>query len=171
MTPLLVCFFWPSQMILEKGMAIYSSIVAWRAQWTGEPGGLQSMGSQRVGHDWATNTFTLQMYILQAFLGNITIWWVFSLYIKYPFQRASHLSLLSHFSPWSIIQFWHYLIYRCWCCCLVAKSCTAVCNPMDYIPPGSSVHGISQAKILEWGAIPFSWLVLSMYFPMLLVAC
>ena len=40
---------------LEKGMATHSSILAWRIPWTEEPGGLQSMGSQRVGHDWATS--------------------------------------------------------------------------------------------------------------------
>ena len=36
---------------LEKDMAIHSSILAWRIPWTEEPGGLQSMGLQRVGHD------------------------------------------------------------------------------------------------------------------------
>ena len=36
---------------LEKGMATHSSILAWEIPWTEEPGGLQSMGSQRVGHD------------------------------------------------------------------------------------------------------------------------
>jgi len=36
---------------LEKGMAIHSSILGWRIPWTEEPGGLQSMGSQRVGHN------------------------------------------------------------------------------------------------------------------------
>ena len=36
---------------LEKGMATHSSILAWRIPWTGEPGGLQSMGSQRVIQD------------------------------------------------------------------------------------------------------------------------
>ena len=36
---------------LEKGMATHSSILAWRIPWTEEPGGLLSMGSQRVGHD------------------------------------------------------------------------------------------------------------------------
>ena len=35
----------------EKGMATHSSILAWRIPWTGEPGALQSMGSQRVGHN------------------------------------------------------------------------------------------------------------------------
>ena len=37
--------------LLEKEMATHSSILAWRIPWTQEPGGLQSMGSQRVGHD------------------------------------------------------------------------------------------------------------------------
>ena len=37
-------------------MANHFSILAWRSPWTEEPGGLQSMGSQRVGHGWATNT-------------------------------------------------------------------------------------------------------------------
>ena len=36
---------------LEKGMATHFSILTWRISWTEEPGGLQSMGSQRVGHD------------------------------------------------------------------------------------------------------------------------
>ena len=36
---------------LEEGMAAHSSFLAWRIPWTEEPGGLQSMGSQRVGHD------------------------------------------------------------------------------------------------------------------------
>ena len=38
---------------LEKGMATHSSILAWRTPWTEEPGGLQSMGLHRVGHDWS----------------------------------------------------------------------------------------------------------------------
>ena len=38
---------------LEKEMAIHSSTLAWRIRWTEEPGGLQPMGSHRVGHGWA----------------------------------------------------------------------------------------------------------------------
>ena len=41
-------------------------------------------------------------------------------------------------------------------CVLVAQSCLTLCNPMDYSPPGSSDHGILQARILEWVAIAFS---------------
>ena len=54
---------------LEKEMASHSSILAWilqcpcpwRIPWTEVPGGLQSVGSQRVGHDWATNAFTFTL--------------------------------------------------------------------------------------------------------------
>ena len=42
------------------------------------------------------------------------------------------------------------------CCCLVTKSCPTVCDPMDCSLPGSSIHGILQARILEWVATAFS---------------
>ena len=42
-------------MQMEKAMAPHSSTFAWRIPWMEEPGGLQSMGSLRVGHDWATS--------------------------------------------------------------------------------------------------------------------
>ena len=41
-------------------------------------------------------------------------------------------------------------------CVLVAQSCPTLSDPMDCSPPGSFVHGIFQARILEWIAIPFS---------------
>ena len=44
---------------LEEGMATHSSILTWRVPWTEDPGRLQSMGSQRVRNDWATNSFIL----------------------------------------------------------------------------------------------------------------
>ena len=40
--------------------------------------------------------------------------------------------------------------------CEVAQSCPTLHDPMDCSPPGSSIHGIFQARILEWGAIAFS---------------
>ena len=39
----------------------------------------------------------------------------------------------------------------------VAQWCPTLSDPMDCSPPGSSIHGIFQAKVLEWGAIAFSW--------------
>ena len=64
-----------------------------------------------------------------------------------PWQREGFLggSLCRPYFPYSVI-----------CCCLVAKICLTLCNPMDYSPPGSSVHGISQVRILEGVAISSS---------------
>ena len=46
------------RIILDKGMATHSSILAWRIPCTEEPGGLQSMGSKRVDMDWVTEHIT-----------------------------------------------------------------------------------------------------------------
>ena len=51
---------------LEKEMATYSSILAWRIPWKKEPGRLQSMGSQRVGHDWVTSLSFSLYYTLRC---------------------------------------------------------------------------------------------------------
>ena len=48
------------------------------------------------------------------------------------------------------------LLKACAVLCLVTQSCPAVCNPMDCCRPGSSIHRIFQARILEWVAISFS---------------
>ena len=48
---------------LEKEMATHSSILAWRIPWTQKPGGLQSMGPQRVKHDWETDTFPFTLWV------------------------------------------------------------------------------------------------------------
>ena len=55
----------------------------------------------------------------------------------------------SSWSTWTWMHF-HFLLV------LVAQSCPVLCDPMDYSPPGSSFHGILQARILEWLAILFS---------------
>ena len=56
-------------------------------------------------------------------------------------------SVLSVLSEWSKYG---------WKWKLVTQSCPTLCDPMDCSPPGSSVHGILQARILEWAAISFS---------------
>ena len=51
----------------------------------------------------------------------------------------------------------HLLSAVCVCVCvLMAQSCLTLCDPIGCSPPGSSVHGILQARILEWVAMPFS---------------
>ena len=59
---------------LEKGMATYSSILAWRIPWTKEPGGPQSMGSQRAGHNWATDTLTQRLRACH-YMSCFFWWW------------------------------------------------------------------------------------------------
>ena len=49
---------------LEKAMTTHSSTFAWKIPWAGEPGGLQSMGLQRVGHDWAIFTSLHSLHTL-----------------------------------------------------------------------------------------------------------
>ena len=75
---------------LEKEMAIYSSTLAWKIPWTEKPSRLQSMGLQRVGHDWATS--------LSFFLST----WFFSLYWNLTFSWAlsySPIQIITEISP------------------------------------------------------------------------
>ena len=71
--------------------------------------------------------------------------------------------LTSHFTTWFTCLFSNsfktYLLPKHTCLNMHAKSlhsCLTLCEPMDCIPPGSSVHGILQARILEWVAMPSS---------------
>ena len=86
---------------LEKEMATHSSVLAWRIPGTGEPDGLPSMGSHRVGHDWS------DLAAAAALVRK-----------KVKVNSLSRVRLCS--------------------------------------PPGFSVHGILQARIVEWVAISFS---------------
>ena len=57
---------------LEKEMATHSSVLAWRIPGTGEPGGLPSMGSHRVGHDWSDLAAAAPIY--EIYLHFIYVW-------------------------------------------------------------------------------------------------
>ena len=89
----------------EKAVAPHSHTLAWRIPGKGEPGGLPSMGSHRVRHNWSD---------LAA--------------------AAAAMHIHGQSSP----------------------SCPTLCNPMNYSPPSYSVHGILQARILQWVAMPSS---------------
>ena len=67
---------------LEEGMATHSSIVAGRISWTEQPGGLQSMGSQRIGHDWSDWAHSPIVHI------------IYRLHLPYPFLCWWTLRLL-----------------------------------------------------------------------------
>ena len=143
-------------------MATHSSILAWKISWTEEPGGLQFVGSQRVGHDWVTNTnltdedspswfkrsLKAQPPNTITFEGqdfNIWIW-----------GGHTHLDYSKNQPQLGTSCIINILASTLKVKVLVAQSCPALCESMDYSPPGSSVHGILQARILEWVAIPFS---------------
>ena len=89
-----------------KWTRVWASSGSWWQTW--KPGMLQSMGSQRLGHDGAT--------------------------------ELNYVNLNTHMKVKV----------------LVTQSCLTLCDLMDCSPPGSSVHGILQARILEWVAISFS---------------
>ena len=61
---------------LEKGMTTHSSILAWRIPWTEKPGGLQPIGSQRVGHDWATLPLFSFLHTQYLCGGAWVSWWL-----------------------------------------------------------------------------------------------
>ena len=66
---------------------------------------------------------------------------------------------MSSTKDWVVLFFWvskHLFYYILLNYCLCAQSCLTVCNPMDCSPPVPSVHGIIQARILEWIAISYS---------------
>ena len=112
---------------LEKETATHSSILAWKMPWTEEPGGLQSTGSKE---------------------SDTTAWLHYLHNNNHTDTRWCALCILHRLNLTTVL--WGKV------CCLVTKSCLTLCNLMDCSPPGSSVHGILQAGILEWGAISYS---------------
>ena len=134
---------------------------------------LQSMGLQIVRHDWATklnwcslilkwactsipfalnflsspdiNLLRLQLGVLETYPQAI------------PFSEPhSEYAQSTYHSLWFVFVslLCLFLIYE-WVS-EVAQLCPTLCDPVDCSPPGSSVHGILQARILEWVAISFS---------------
>ena len=116
-------------------MATHSSILAWEIPWTEEPGRLQSTGSQRVRHDWATKQqhqqkerwllvlfFRLQCY--SPFIGLEAL-------PEMRWQEQSHSR--THYRSFSYIK----IILKC--CGLVMKSCLTLCDSMGCSMPGCPV--------------------------------
>ena len=90
---------------LEKGMAIHSNTLAWRISRTEEPGGLQSVGLQRVRHSYATETTWLKLCYVFLFLEHLYMlrrltFSVVELWIFCP-VNSLFLVLLTVFGPWN----------------------------------------------------------------------
>ena len=94
---------------LEKEMATHSSPLAWRIPWTEEPGGLQSTGSQRVGHDWVTS-LTHSASVVSAFAigkvhGKTPFYIRNSCTVHFGILRGARLHVLDAWYDHSFFQF------------------------------------------------------------------
>ena len=79
--------------------------------------------------------------------------WLFNIHSKVTKLKTTLATLVQNIHNNYYLFSSSYMLDKCM---LVAQSCPTLCNPMDCSPPGSSVHGILQARKLEWVAIPFS---------------
>ena len=134
-------------------MATHSSTLAWEIPWTEEPGRLQSMGSQRVGHDWATSLtlFTFMYWRRKwqrtpVFLPGESQGWEPGGLPSMGLHRVGNdwrdLAAAGPIQCLAVVK---------WKKVEVAQSCPTLCDSMDY-----TVCGIPQAVILEWVTLPFS---------------
>ena len=172
-------------------MATHSSVLAWRIPGTGEPSGLLSMGSHRVGHNWSdlaaaaaaaacylrmrpVNSTSLPLLFLAK--SGCNCW---RIEIRAPFERYSFKIMLSH----HINRIQTYYLLTDYNDCIKLETfnliqtvatnygnvnimtdtitetivhCLPSCSPTGCSLPGFSVHGILQARTLEWVAISFS---------------
>ena len=116
------------------------------------------MGSQRVGHDWATyglSDFTFTLKQRSCFLDASTH--------HYDERSAKVWYRASCNHTQDTVLLWKVEVSTGWASKkvwkvkgLVAQSCPTLCDPINCSPPGSSAHGILQARILEWVAVPSS---------------
>ena len=121
---------------LEKGMAAHSSVLSCRNPWTEEPGGLQSMGLQRVRHDWVTNTHTqacacAHTHKHRGLLVTATQYW--NLVLDPP-PQCSHQS------------FWFFSLPLLF-----------VCSLPFLLPLSSTRHPPSWPGLLQWFPSWFLW--------------
>ena len=151
---------------LEMEMATHTSVLAWRIPGMGEPGGLPSVGSHRVGHDWsdlaaaAAVGIKCCLIVLLIFIRLVTndlsiFLCVLIVYLYVFLEKCLFISLV-YFS----LELFVFIVLNTSplsyvpCCAKSLQS--TLYDPMDHSLPGSSVRGILPARILEWIAMPSS---------------
>ena len=166
---------------LEEEMSNHSSILTWKIPWTEGPGGLQSMGSQRVRHDLATDNFTSPQHLYRAFL---VAQWPMDAGDKMWVQSHQEDPLEKEMAIYSSILAWEFL----WTeepggmqstgsqrvghvqFSSVAQSCPTLCDPMNHSTAGLPVHHrlpeSTQTHVIEL-VMPYNHLIL--YRPLLLL--
>ena len=131
---------------LEKEMATHSSVLAWRLPGTGEPGGLPSMGSHRVGHDWSDLAAAGLLWKSKRHGG---IW--IKLAVRLVGVKA-HVTELKKVSTWLSC-----LRVSCMLCMLSNFSRVWLfVNLWTVAHQAPLPLGILQARILKWVAVPSS---------------
>ena len=152
---------WVGKIPWEEEMAAHSSILAWKIPYMEEPGGLQSMGLQRVQHNWAGSPAT---HIVWLRTGNMTslhkavnagLWLGICWQSNHWALQGNAVNQASE-TMFPSKVFWLWQLYFSTSESEIVQSCLTLCDPMDCSLRGSSVHGVFQARILEWGAISFS---------------
>ena len=94
--------------------------------------------------------------VVVAGVWSLSCVWLLLLTVHAAPWTAAHQASWSFTISYSLLKKMWYICPMEYYCCLVAKLCLILSDPMDCSPPGSSVHGISPARTLEWAAISFS---------------
>ena len=129
------------EVLLEKEMATHPSILAWKIPWMEEPGRLQSMGSQRVGHDWATLVILLLVFwetFIMFSTGGAPIYnptnsvWGFPFLHPHPCQHLLFLFILmiAILTGVRCISSWLWFAFPWWLAMLSIFSCA--CWPCGF---------------------------------------
>ena len=104
------------------------------------------MESQRIGHDWATFTFTLLVYRHKTDIDHELV--------KFCYHWFTMISL--EIPAWKWTEFSYSIVHTAAAAAKLLQWCPTLCDPIDGSPPSSPVPGILQARTLEWVAISFS---------------
>ena len=124
---------------------------------------MEQLISWLLSEHHVVNFFHLARTLVSA-KQRIRVIWLSELYPVLQIVLEEELKLLD--SAWWL-NYYYFVLFECVCVCvcvLAAQSCPTLCCPMDWSPPGSFVRGILQARLLEWVAISFSYLNISLYF-------
>ena len=180
---------------LKKGIASHSSILACRILWTENPDGLQSMGLQRVRHDWAINTHSLfitsatreawqprdhQSNVASPGFPNSSshcaLLWSGEPRLSLPTRLMTGKRAGNDLSIFVSLQAWAPPpILEDYICCSVAKSCPTLCDPMDcsipgftvlhYLPEFAQIHVIESVMLSNYLIFCYLLLLLPSIFP------
>ena len=118
-------------------------------------GGDGETGCKRTSRAWES-LYVIYFKKKLAWKKVVAFGWIWTLYFWTAHQRYSWVGLrqASLFPTRALILVLNPSSASLWVCAQLLQSCLTLCSPMDCSPLGSSVHGILQARILEWVATP-----------------